>query len=134
MQFITIKESRNANDLYVLKSRLESEGILCRLKDELTSQVLNYLPVMTVKLQITEKDIERVKEIMEESGEELFDNNNLICPKCGSEKIKVKVSLKNSINIITIFFLAIITFTSIGNVFKKAEYRCKDCYHDFKDT
>ena len=134
MQFITIKESRNANDLYVLKSRLESEGIFCHLKDELSSQILNYLPVMTVKLQVTEKDIERVKEIMEESGESLFDKNNLICPKCGSEKIKVKISIKNSIYILTMFFLAIITLSAVGNVFKNAEYRCKDCYHDFKDT
>jgi hypothetical protein len=40
MRFKTIKESHYQNDLIVLKSRLESEGIECRLKNELTTQVL----------------------------------------------------------------------------------------------
>jgi hypothetical protein len=37
MKYITIKESHYQGDLVVLKSRLESEGIECRLKNELTT-------------------------------------------------------------------------------------------------
>jgi hypothetical protein len=35
MKFVTVKESHYLADLTVLKSRLESEGIECRLKNEL---------------------------------------------------------------------------------------------------
>ncbi|MBI9066631.1 MAG: DUF2007 domain-containing protein [Salinivirgaceae bacterium] len=133
MQFITIKESHNATDLLVLKSKLESEGISCYLKDELTTQVLNYIPAMTVELQVADKDIERVKEIMEEIGEKLVDYKTLICPNCDSENIKVKNSFKNAIKILTTFFITIITFTSIGNIFKKVDYKCMNCDHEFRD-
>ncbi len=134
MQFITIKESPNASDLLVLKSKLESEGINCRLKDELTTQVLNYLPAMTVELQVADKEIERVKEIMEGIGEKLVDYKKLICPNCSSEQVKVKNSFKNVIRILTTFFVTIITFTPIGNIFEKANYKCMKCDHEFRDT
>ncbi len=50
MQFITIKESHYASDLAVLKSRLEDEGVICRFKDELTTQVLSHLSNITIEL------------------------------------------------------------------------------------
>ena len=134
MKFITIKESRNASDLLVLKSKLESEGINCRLKDELTTQVLNYIPAMTVELQVEDKDIERVKKIMEESGEKLVDTRILKCPKCGSEKIKVKISLKNIFRIFSTFFVTIIKFKPLGNIFKKVDFKCKECNFEFSNN
>ncbi len=69
MQFITSKESQNVNDLLVLKSLLESEGINCRLKDELSTQVLKQLSPVHVELQVVDFDLEKVKLIMRESGE-----------------------------------------------------------------
>ena len=69
MQFITIKESHYASDLLVLKSRLESEGIKCHLKDELTTQVLQHLPSLSVKLQVLRADLDKVQKIMKEMGE-----------------------------------------------------------------
>lgn len=69
MKFVTIKESHYQTDLVVLKSRLESEGIQCLLKNELTSQVLNHIPSFLVELQVPEADLERVRGILEEIGE-----------------------------------------------------------------
>ena len=69
MKLITVKQSRYAADLAVLKSRLESEGIACWLKNELTSQVINYVPSIYAELQIEEADVERVKKILMETGE-----------------------------------------------------------------
>ena len=71
MQLITVKESHNISDLVVLKSKLESEGVKCYLQDELTAQVLNHLPAMTVKLQVAVEDLEKAREIFEASGEKL---------------------------------------------------------------
>lgn len=69
MKFITIKESHFLSDLTVLKSRLESEGIECRLKNELTTQVLSHIPSFVVELQVSEHDLEKVIEILKHIGE-----------------------------------------------------------------
>lgn len=42
MSLITIKKSHIESDLLVLKSKLESEGINCYLKNEFTTQIMNY--------------------------------------------------------------------------------------------
>lgn len=64
MRFITIKKSHNEIDLIVIKSRLESEGIKCFLRNELTNQIMSHMATFEVELQVLESDIERVKEIL----------------------------------------------------------------------
>ena len=64
MSFITIKKSPNEFDLLVLKSKLESEGIECYLRNEFTTQVMNFMPTFEVELQVNDSDLERVKEIL----------------------------------------------------------------------
>ena len=64
MSFITIKRSPNEFDLLVLKSKLESEGIECYLRNEFTTQVMNFMPTFEVELQVSDSDLERVKEIL----------------------------------------------------------------------
>ena len=70
MSLITIKKSHIESNLSVLKSRLESEGIKCYLRNEFTTQIMNYLPSFEVELQVAESDLERTKEIMK-----LFEDN-----------------------------------------------------------
>ena len=69
MKFITIKASHEVTDLVVTKSRLESEGIQCRLKNEMSTQVMNFVPDFVVELQVPDFEMERVKKIMRETGE-----------------------------------------------------------------
>lgn len=66
MSLITIKKSRSETELLVLKSRLESEGIKCFLKNELTTQLMNYIPTFEIELQVPTSDLESVKKIMNE--------------------------------------------------------------------
>jgi len=66
MSLITIKKSHIESELLVLMSKLESEGIKCYLKNEFTTQIMNYLPSFEVELQVSDLDLERVKEIMSE--------------------------------------------------------------------
>ena len=63
MSLITIKKSHIESELLVLMSKLESEGIKCYLKNEFTTQIMNYLPSFEVELQVSDLDLERVKEI-----------------------------------------------------------------------
>ena len=71
MSLITIKRSHVASDLIVLKSRLEADGIKCYLKNELTTQIMNYMPTFLVELQVSTLDLDSVKTIMLEMGEDL---------------------------------------------------------------
>jgi len=47
-----------------------------------------------VELQVPENDVPQVKEIMIESGVLIKENTKLLCPKCGYDKIKMKLSLQ----------------------------------------
>ena len=66
MSLITIKSSHNELDLTVLKSRLESEGIKCFLRNEFTTQVMSHMATFEVELQISDSDLESVEEILAE--------------------------------------------------------------------
>lgn len=128
MKFVTVKESHYQQDLIVLKSHLESEGIECRLKNELTTQILSHLPSFLVELQVADSDLDRVKKIMIETGELQFEKTKLVCQGCGSENLKMKLSVLKSIQL---FFLLL--FASLGantptdKLFKNVKYVCKDC-------
>ena len=127
MQFITIKESSYTADLFILKSKLESERLECRIKDELSNQVL----YMSAKLQVAENDFEKAKEILMKSGEKFTDDKIIICPKCNSEKVKVKFSLKNIFKVFSVIFKKFITFSD--NIFKSVDYICKNCNYSFSN-
>ena len=66
MSLITIKESHEESDLLVLKSRLESEGIKCYLKNEFTTQIMSHMATFVVELQVSNLDLEKVHKILKE--------------------------------------------------------------------
>ena len=131
MQYVTVRESHYQADLVVLKSRLESEGIACRFKNELTSQVLNYIPSFLVELQVPEEDVPCVKEILLETGELQTEKVKTVCPKCGSEKVKMKVGAFKWIQLSFSMLLALDTNVPVDKLFKKSKYFCKDCRFEF---
>jgi len=64
MSFVTIKKSHLEGDLLILKSALESEGIRCYLKNEFTTQIINFMPLFEVELQVTYSDLEKAQKIL----------------------------------------------------------------------
>ena len=64
MRLISIKRSHIESELMVLKSKLESEGITCYLKNEYTTQIMNYLPSFEVELQVSDSDLEKALAIL----------------------------------------------------------------------
>lgn len=132
MKFITIKESNNSADLFVLKSKLESEGIYCRIDGELSNQILNYILMISARLQVLEKDMEEVQKILIETGEWEEEKATLTCPICSSTDIKVKFSIKNILNIIQAFLIAIFSLNTTPSMYQKSELICKSCGTHFK--
>jgi hypothetical protein len=68
--FITIKTFTYPHEASIIKGRLESEGIRCFVKDELTVQAypLYSNAIGGVKLQVRESDFESAVAIMKEAG------------------------------------------------------------------
>jgi len=64
MGLVTIKKSHIESELSVLKSQLESHGIKCYLRNEFTTQIMNYLPSFEVELQVSDLDLEKAIEIL----------------------------------------------------------------------
>ena len=68
--FITIKTFTYPHEAAVLFSKLESEGIECFLKDELTTQINPFYSnaIGGVKLQVRVNDFERASQILTDGG------------------------------------------------------------------
>ncbi len=130
MKFVTVKESHYVADLQVLKSRLESEGIECFVNGELTSQVLNHIPAMQAELKVNESDIEKVKAILIETGEWNKDIK-ITCPKCGSEKYRIKRSLKDKLKLFAAAIISAITFTPLNQNLPSSKFICERCETEF---
>lgn len=69
-KFITVATFQYPHEAYVLKTKLESQGVRVFLKDELTVQVHNFLSnaIGGVKLQIKESDLSKALPLLAEAG------------------------------------------------------------------
>src|SRR5689334_13746716 len=77
--FVTVASFTYPHEAAVLKGRLESEGIECFLRDELTVQVYNFYSnaLGGVKLQVHKNDAESVYYILKDLGyNDLVEDNS----------------------------------------------------------
>ena len=130
-QLITIKTFTYPHEAYIIRGKLDSEGIETFLKDEMTVQVNNFYSnaVGGVKLQVLEQDVERALEIIGESekiddkitviDETQFENDTQ-CPFCHSENIMEKKSPN---------WLTLLPYLVVGFIFPvyRKTHKCFDC-------
>jgi transcription initiation factor TFIIIB Brf1 subunit/transcription initiation factor TFIIB len=64
MGLVTVKSAHLESDLLVLRSKLESAGVKCHLRNEFTTQIMNYMPTFEVELQVSEQQIDKALEII----------------------------------------------------------------------
>ena len=69
-KIITIRTFTNPLDMAVIKGRLESEGIVCFVQDELTSRANAFYSAAIggARLQVRQSDLKQAIEILEEGG------------------------------------------------------------------
>jgi hypothetical protein len=132
MKFVTVKLSHYQTELVVLKSRLESEGIQCMLKNELSTQVLNHIPSFLVELQVPETDFEKGKAIMIEMGDWNSEVKQAACPSCGSIDVRMKLSALKRVKLFfAILYTGLVSTLPPDKLFRKIKFQCKDCHHEF---
>jgi hypothetical protein len=143
-KLVTIMTFTHPSEMYVIRWRLEMEGIDCFAKDELTIQIHPFYSnaLGGVKLQIRERDLEKATAILKESGyiqekmvetEKMKDTNKppvntdsrTQCPSCGSEEI----SAQKRPGYVFVFSFLLLGFPL---PFLKKNYHCFDCGLNFK--
>jgi len=69
-KFITVLTVTYPHEIAVIRGRLEAEGIICFVKDEMTVQVHPFISsaIGGVKLQVLERDLNQALEILKETG------------------------------------------------------------------
>ncbi|MDR1415610.1 MAG: DUF2007 domain-containing protein [Odoribacteraceae bacterium] len=67
---VTVISSIYPHELVILQGRLESEGIYCFIRDELTAQLNPFVSdaIGGAKLQVRQEDFERAFQLLEEGG------------------------------------------------------------------
>lgn len=119
--FTTIAIFNYPSELLVIKSKLESEGIEYRVKDEHTVQVHHFLSnaIGGIKLQVQEKDFDKTKTLLENAGIPIYYSPNYpIIEKLF--KITSKIPLINKLNgemQILVLVLSVITLIVTGLYF-----------------
>ncbi len=68
-KLVTLKSYMTPHELLVDRSKLESFGIECYAKDEITAQVLNFYSQLRggMQLQVREEDLAKAKEILSDA-------------------------------------------------------------------
>ena len=130
-QLITIKTFTYPHEAYIIRGKLDSEGIETFLKDEMTVQVNNFYSnaVGGVKLQVLEQDVARALEIIGESEipddkiaviDETESGNSDQCPFCNSDNIVEKKSPN---------WLTLLPYLVVGFIFPvyRKTHKCFDC-------
>jgi hypothetical protein len=136
---VTVKTFTYAHEAAVVKSLLDSQGIFCFLKDELTIQANPFYSnaLGGVKLQVRESDIGRATEALKQAGylDEEPDKTITIrnetgriteCPACESEEISLVRKPSGPLFGLSLAFLGF-PLTTFSNV-----YHCWNCGRDIK--
>ena len=137
-KFITILTGTFGYEVAVVRSRLESEGIICFVQDELTVQVSPFYSnaVGGVKLQVRESDLAQALEILKDTEHPLVceqttyhqtegEESDIVCPLCSSDEVVIARKAG------WVFLLTSLLF-AFPSPFMARKYFCFDCKKEFK--
>ena len=134
-RLVTIATFSFPTEAYILRSRLETEGIWSFVADAdtVTANWLYSNAIGGVKLKVTEADAERALELLNQKAEPTdwvdedseTEDQELTCPQCGSHSIHYE---KYATRLVFLFWL-IFNFTF---PFPKRKWKCLDCGHTWK--
>ena len=130
MNFIQLRSYDNYVNANMQLSMLKEEGINCYIKDEYTITIDPLLSpaIGGMKLMVDEQQIERAKQILEESDKTFLQT--IQCPNCGQHAIEHIVQIKNPSG-----FLQKIMFMLVNGQEQeiKKYYKCASCGFKFDE-
>jgi len=123
--FVTVLTRPYPQELYVIKSRLESDGIECFLKDELTVQSNNFWSnaVGGVKLQVQEQDVKQAIELLKELGyikeEQIYSEDLLTRIDNKTSSLPFLKALKVSHRVVVLLVISVTIITTLSYLILK---------------
>jgi hypothetical protein len=128
--FVTILTLNHPHELAIARGKLQSEGIECFVKDELTIQVNPFYSnaIGGAKLQVRESDIEKAVEILKEGG--YIKDNDLQTPKLISDldkftsklpflnKLRLELRLMIIVSVIVVLITSIIYVVTLPTAYE----------------
>ncbi|MDQ7949926.1 MAG: DUF2007 domain-containing protein [Pedobacter sp.] len=126
----------NPIEANIIKARLDDSDIPCFLTDEnvATIQPMYNQAIGGVKLNVFEKDIERIDQLLAEENLALPDSENaqtteqVICEKCGSTNVGLGQATKKRFS----WWVTLLSLLFFIYPFKTNKcYHCYDCGHEF---
>ena len=130
MNFIQLRSYDNYVNANMQLSMLKEEGINCYIKDEYTITIDPLLSpaIGGMKLMVDVQQIERAKQILEESDKTFLQT--IQCPNCGQHAIEHIVQIKNPSG-----FLQKIMFMLVNGQEQeiKKYYKCASCGFKFDE-
>ena len=133
----TIKTFDNPIDAHIIKTKLESEGIMCYITDENTiglNPMLN-IALGGVKLNVAAEDVAVALQIIEESDNQPIADNQgttISCPACNSTHILNNINDQKGFKAILASLLSLLTMSY--PIYTKKSYLCKDCNEVFRTS
>ncbi len=130
-KLVTVATFTYPSEAVVIKGRLESEGIDCFMKDEMTAQVHNFISnaIGGVKLQVRQSDAIRATEILKEAGYLDESDNGHSDFRTNIESITARIPLLKHLRIelrmaifilvflaVLLFIIYLLTLSAIGEL------------------
>jgi hypothetical protein len=129
----------NPIEANIVKARLEDSEIACFLSDEnvATIQPLYNQAIGGVKLNVFERDVEKIDALLKEQVEFVVeedspasaDETQVVCEQCGSTNVGYGQATKDRFSLWT----TLISFLLLIYPFKAKQcHHCYDCGHEFE--
>lgn len=134
MKLVTLKTFENSIEANLLRSKLESEGILCFLFDEnmVSLNPLYNITLGGIKLKIREADAQKALQIIEEVETTPFtdeQDRQVQCPNCRSTQLYSDFKSVRDITGILTFIVSLLFF--VFPFYYKSVYKCRQCGAEF---
>ncbi|PWD99912.1 putative signal transducing protein [Marinilabilia rubra] len=111
-RLVTIATFSYAPEMGLVRSKLESEGIECFVKDELVSQTYIHNAVGGMKLQVKADDAEWAARIVEEMG--IFEQDGGKGSKLGAfDRVTRRMPLLGGMSLVVRFFALLVLIAII---------------------
>ncbi|SRR4030042_2714525 len=129
----TIAQFSQGAEAYIMRGRLETEGIGCFIADEHLISI-NWLysnAIGGVKLQVKKSDIEKAKKILAEKSDIKFQyrkgggESRYVCPHCNSEDVYFEKYSRKA-------YIWSWLLLGIPIPFLKRRWKCYSCSHEWK--
>lgn len=133
-EFIKIVSYQYSSEAIIVKGKLESDGVEVFMADNFTidTDPLVSNAIGGVKLYVRNGQFDKAKSILSEiSRYSLNDEGQpVICPQCGSNKVEMGTTVKESKSLFAFLF----GFLIAGGlpVYTKYKYRCENCRNEFE--